>query len=104
MVILLLFSFKMFKININEATFEDSRKVHGIGPVTANAIIEMRQTRGVLYMENIQGLREDKTPLLQENFSFGPADEDLNEEGDHYRSPPSVQQALDQAIKEDVEN
>ena len=70
------------KMNINLATLEDLQQVHGIGPATAHAIMDMRFTKGTLTVEDIQEFREDKYQLIMDNFYFATLDFNYDTEPD----------------------
>jgi competence protein ComEA len=59
------------KINLNTATTEQLQTLDGIGPATASAIIEYRETQGqfssVNELKSVKGIGEKKLKKISEN-------------------------------------
>lgn len=66
-------AFAADKININTASADELQQLNGVGPSTANAIVQYREQNGAFAnvddLVNIKGLGEKKVATIAENVT-----------------------------------
>lgn len=66
-------AFAVDKININSASADELQLLDGVGPSTANAIVEYREQNGAFVsvddLVNVKGIGEKKVASMAENVT-----------------------------------